>query len=61
MAIIDLTKAKAVRGASDARRANELIELGWTLIDTAPGKDESGYPLTTYSLAWFGDGAPRDI
>lgn len=60
MATVDLTKAKAVRVASDARRANELIALGWTLIDTASGKDESGYPLTTYSLAWFGDGEPRD-
>lgn len=60
MATVDLTKAKAVRGASDAKRANELIALGWTLIDTASGKDESGYPLTTYSLAWFGDGEPRE-
>lgn len=60
MATIDLTKAKAVRGASDARRTNELIEQGWTLIETASGKDESGYPLTTYTLAWFGDGEPPD-
>ncbi len=44
----------------NTKRANELIALGWTLIETASGTDESGYPLTTYSLAWFGDGEPRD-
>lgn len=59
MANIDLTKAKQVVRASDAQRANELIAKGWTLIDTASGKDESGYPLTMFALAWFGDGTPQ--
>lgn len=60
MATLDLTNAKAVRNASDVTRVNALIAAGWTLIDTASGKDESGYPLITYSLAWFGDGEPRN-
>lgn len=59
MTNIDLTKAKKVVGASHAQVANELIEKGWTLIETASGKDESGYPLITYSLAWFRDGPPQ--
>lgn len=60
MATVDLTKVKTVRGASDARRANELIDLEWIFIETASVKKESSYPLATYSLAWFGDGEPRD-
>jgi hypothetical protein len=59
MANIDLTKAKQVVGAFDAQQTNDLIALGWTLIDTATGKDESGYPLIRYSLAWFGEGTPQ--
>jgi hypothetical protein len=55
MANIDITKAKAVRGASDEQNANKLIALGWVLIDTASGKDESGYPFTRYSLAWLSE------
>lgn len=58
MATIDLTKVKKVRGASDAQQANALIAKGWVLIETASGKDEMGYPLTTYSLAWMGDSEP---
>ena len=58
MANLDLTKAKQLRGASDEQRANQLIAKGWVLIDTASGKDESGYPFTRYSLAWFGDAEP---
>lgn len=56
---IDLTKAKQVVGASHAQAANELIAKGWTLIATASGKDESDYPMITYSLAWFHEGPPR--
>lgn len=58
MATVDLTQAKMVRGASDEQSANRLIAKGWTLIDVASGKDESGYPMTRYSLAWFKDSEP---
>lgn len=60
MAVQDLTKAKAVRTAYDAKRANELMANGWSLIETASGKDESGYPLTAFTLAWLGDGEPNN-
>lgn len=59
MANMDLTQAKKVRGASDEITANKLIAEGWVLIDAASGKDESGYPFTRYSLAWFKDIDPR--
>ncbi len=59
MATVDLTKAKRVVVASDAQRTNELIQKGWSLIDTASGKDETGYPITRYSLAWFKDSDPQ--
>ena len=59
MTNVDLTKAKQVVVASHAQAANELIAKGWTLIGTASGKDESDYPLTTYSLAWFREEPPR--
>lgn len=58
MANMDLTQAKKVRGASDEQTANRLIAEGWVLIDAASGKDESGYPFTRYSLAWFKDSDP---
>ena len=53
---IDLEGVKKLRGASDERTANELIDKGWVLVDTASGKDEQGYPLIRYSLAWVKDG-----
>lgn len=56
---LDLTKAKKLRGASSEQVANELLAKGWTLINTASGKDESGYPLITYSFAWFKDTDPE--
>ncbi|MFY4713441.1 hypothetical protein ACVCH0_01065 [Burkholderia glumae] len=60
MATVDLTKAKEVVQRSTANDATRFIKAGWTLIETASGKDESGYPLTLYSLAWLGDGEPVD-
>lgn len=59
MTTTDLTKAKQVIRASNEQRANDLMKKGWTLIATASGKDESDYPLTTYSLAWFSDETPQ--
>ncbi|MFA5679524.1 MAG: hypothetical protein WC953_14165 [Pseudomonas sp.] len=59
MTNIDLTKAKQVVGASSPQTVNEMIDKGWTLIATASGKDESDYPLITYSLAWFQEGPPQ--
>jgi len=60
MANIDLTKVKQVRVASDAYDANKLIEKGWVMIDTASGKDETGYPITKYSMAWMGEAPPKE-
>lgn len=57
---IDLTQVKQLRGASDEKRANELIAKGWVLIDTASGKGEDGYPFIRYSLAWTKDTTPQD-
>lgn len=59
MATVDLTRAKEVVARFDASDVNRYLQAGWTLIDTASGKDESGYPLTKYSLAWFGDVTPN--
>jgi hypothetical protein len=59
MATMDLSNAKKLTGAFDANRANELIALGWILIDTSSGKDESGFPIMHYSLAWFKEDEPK--
>jgi len=58
MAVIDMTQVKQVRGASDEQRANQLLAKGWVMLDTASGKDETGYPITRYSLAWIKDTPP---
>ena len=55
---VDLTKAKKVVARSELADVNKYLDAGWKLIDTASGKDEMGYPLTRYSLAWLGDGEP---
>lgn len=51
MPSIDLTKVKEVIETSNLRAVKEHLENGWVLIETASGKDESGYPLIKYSLA----------
>lgn len=58
MANTDLTKVKKVQVAHDEREANRLIEKGWVMIETAGGKDETGYPITRYSMAWVNDNPP---
>lgn len=58
MAAVDLTKAKEVIVRTHASDVTRFINAGWSLIETASGKDEMGYPLTLYSLAWLGDGKP---
>lgn len=59
MSGVDLTKAKKLVVASDAQSANKLIDKGWTLFDSASGRDETGYPITKYSLAWLHDTEPQ--
>lgn len=56
---VDLSKAKKLRSVNYEQDANQLIAKGWTLIATAPGKDESGYPIVKYSFAWFKDSDPE--
>lgn len=58
MTTVDLTKAKEVVARYDANDANRFIKAGWTLVGLSHGKDEAGYPLTKYELAWLGDGTP---
>ena len=58
MGNVDLTQAKKLIGATDVQSTNELLSKGWKLIETAPGKDEMGYPMIRYSLAWFGNDKP---
>jgi len=60
MSNTDLSKAKRVLATTSEREVNKLIESGWSLIDTASGKDEAGYPITRYSLAWLADGEPKE-
>jgi hypothetical protein len=60
VANIDLTKVKKVKVAHDAHDANKLMEKGWAMIETAAGKDETGYPITRYSMAWMHDAPPQD-
>jgi hypothetical protein len=54
----ELEQVKKLRAASDETAANDLLAKGWVLIDTASGKDESGYPMTRYSFAWTKDTPP---
>lgn len=58
MPTVDLSNAKEVVQRFNANDATRYINAGWTLIETASGKDESGYPLVIYSLAWMAEGAP---
>lgn len=60
MTTVDITKAKELVARFDVNDANRFIKAGWTLVGQAHGKDESGYPLTKYELAWLGDGEPVD-
>lgn len=48
----DLSKTKIaeVHSTHDKHQANKMLQEGWVLLDTASGKDESGYPLVTYVL-----------
>jgi len=59
MASIDLTQVKKVVIARDAQDANELIEKGWVMIETASGKDEMQYPITRYTMAWLKNTPPE--
>jgi hypothetical protein len=61
MANVDLTKAKRVLATVSESEVNKLIDNGWSLIDIAPGKDEMGYPLMRYSLAWIAEGEPKEV
>lgn len=59
MASIDLTQVKQVRIAHDAQDVNTLVAKGWVMIETASGKDETGYPIMRYSMAWIKDTPPQ--
>lgn len=54
----DLTEVKKVHVTYQADRVNQYLEAGWKLITTASGKDEMQYPVTSYTLGWFNEGAP---
>lgn len=43
---------KAVRETSQQATANSYLSKGWVLLGTSHGKDETGYPITTYTLGW---------
>jgi hypothetical protein len=60
VAIIDLTKVKKVQVAHEAYDANMQMEKGWVMIETAAGKDEVGYPITRFTMAWMNDTPPQD-
>lgn len=59
MSAIDLSKSKKVTETGTVKHANELIAEGWVLINTSVGKDEGGFPIVTYVLAWPHEKAPK--
>ena len=58
MTQLHLNEARELVVATNTHEANKYIELGWRLLCVAPGQDETKYPLTHYSLGWFGENAP---
>jgi hypothetical protein len=57
----ELMNARAVIVLLNASSTNKYLALGWKLITTASGQDEEGYPITKYSLGWFGQGDPVHV
>lgn len=51
---------RAVRETSQQKLANEWLSKGWVLLGTSHGKDETGYPITTFALGWPLDTPPVD-
>lgn len=51
---VDMSDIKSATGVTETfsqKECNNLIRDGWSLLDTAPGKDEQGYPIVKYVLA----------
>lgn len=55
-----MSEVNRVRDVYGQVPANKLIGLGWVLLGTSHGKDESGYPITLYSLGWTQNLPPQD-
>jgi len=58
MEVSELTKVRKVRGTTNETEVNKLLSLGWVLLVTSAGKDESDYPITRFTLGWAKDGEP---
>ncbi|APQ10694.1 hypothetical protein BJP27_03935 [Pseudomonas oryzihabitans] len=54
------TVRKIRTGSSNSiRSVNAHLADGWVIISSADGKDESGYPLSIYTLGWTKEEEPR--
>ncbi|OBY88837.1 hypothetical protein A6723_000035 [Pseudomonas sp. AU11447] len=63
MSQFDLSTVKKVRNGSsnDLESVNAHLADGWVLVSTADGRDESGYPLSVYTLGWTKDEEPKPV
>lgn len=53
---MELSEIKEVRETTAADEVNRFVALGWRVLAVSDGRDESGWPLVKYSLAWTGQG-----
>lgn len=61
MSDFQLSSVKQIRkfSSNNVAALNKHLADGWVLISAADGKDETGYPLTLYTVGWAKDEAPQ--
>lgn len=61
----DKANVRKVYEVKNEKRANEYLDAGWVLLDTATGRwSDSGEPCVTYVLGWAKDSeivTPREV
>lgn len=53
-----MSDVKQVRETTSINTANSYLAEGWVMLGTSNGKDETGYPITYYSLGWIREENP---
>lgn len=59
MSEFQVSDVKAIRETYNERIANNYLKDRWILLDKSVGKDESGYPIVLYILAWTHEDEPK--
>ena len=53
-----MSDVKQVRETTSINTATSYLAEGWVMLGTSNGKDETGYPITSYSLGWIREENP---